>query len=85
MSNIALFIMGAVVLIVISYTFTKAKKPLLTALKSSACGIGGLLLVNLTSSATGCYIAVNLFTIFVSSVLSLPGVVAMLFLNLLFI
>jgi len=71
--------------ILVVYAFTKAKKPVITALKSAVCGISAMLLVNLTSVATGCYIAVNYFTVFIATVLSLPGVVALLFLNLVYI
>lgn len=84
MDNMFLWGIGIVILLLMSYGFTKARHPVLTVLKSSACGIGGLLLVNLTSGTTGCYIAVNFFTVFVAGVLSLPGVVTMLFLNILF-
>lgn len=67
------------------YMFSKSKKPLITAAKSALCGVCALMLVNLTSAATGCYIAVNHFTAFVSTVLSLPGVVGLVLLNLVFI
>jgi pro-sigmaK processing inhibitor BofA len=67
------------------YAFTRCRKPMLTAAKSSVCGIVALLLVNLTSASTGCYIAVNHFTSFVATVLSLPGVVGLVLLNLVFI
>lgn len=67
------------------YTFTKAKHPVITAIKSAVCGISALMLVNITSAATGCYIAVNYFTAFVVTFLSLPGVVGMLILNIIFV
>lgn len=69
----------------VMYTFTKTKRPVITAAKSAACGVSALLLVNLTSAATGCYIAVNHFTAFVATVLSLPGVVGLVLLNLVFL
>ncbi|MBQ7283409.1 MAG: pro-sigmaK processing inhibitor BofA family protein [Oscillospiraceae bacterium] len=71
--------------LMVIYAFTKSKQPLLTAAKSAGCGVSALLLVNLTSAATGCYIAVNHFTVFISTVLSLPGVVGLVLLNLVFI
>lgn len=70
---------------VVIFAFTKAKYPVLTAFKSAMCGICAMLLVNLTSAATGCYIAVNTFTVFIATVLSLPGVVGLLLLNIVFI
>ncbi|MBE6878817.1 MAG: hypothetical protein E7488_06615 [Ruminococcaceae bacterium] len=71
--------------IVVVYAFTKAKKPVITALKSAVCGISAMMLVNLTSATTGCYIAINYFTVFIATVLSLPGVIGLLLLNLVFI
>ena len=71
--------------IAVIYSFTKAKRPVLTALKSAVSGISAMLLVNLVSAATGCYIAVNFFTVFIATVLSLPGVVGLLLLNVVFI
>ena len=71
--------------LVVIYMFSKCKKPFLTAAKSAACGISALMLVNITSAATGCYIAVNHFTAFVATVLSLPGVVGLVLLNLVFV
>ena len=79
----------ALVLIISSvfviYSFTKAKYPLRTAFKSALSGISAMLLVNMTATATGCYIAVNYFTVFIATVLSLPGVIGLLLLNIVFI
>ena len=71
--------------IAVIFAFTKARKPVVTAFKSSLCGICAMLLVNLISAATGCYIAVNYFTVFIATVLSLPGVIGLLLLNIVFI
>ena len=70
--------------IAVIFAFTKERHPVLTAARSAACGISAMMLVNITSAATGCYIAVNCFTVFVATFLSLPGVVGMLFLNLIY-
>lgn len=70
---------------IIIYTFTKAKHPVITAVKSAMCGVSALILVNITSAATGCYIAVNFFTVFVVTFLSLPGVIGLIILNIIFI
>ena len=71
--------------IVIIYTISKTKHPVKTAFKSAAGGVIPLLLVNLTAVSTGCYIAINFFTVFVAVFLSLPGVIGMLLLNIIFI
>ncbi|MBP1551265.1 MAG: pro-sigmaK processing inhibitor BofA family protein [Oscillospiraceae bacterium] len=44
-----------------------------------------VMLVNLTAKATGCYIAINYLTVAAATVLSLPGVIGMLLLNIIFI
>lgn len=75
---------GAFVLGCVVWGFTKCEKPFLTALKSAITGVGSLLLVNLVSGFTGCYIAVNYYTAFIATVLSLPGVCALLIMRLLF-
>ena len=85
MVTTVLGILLAVSALAVIFAFTKAKHPVITAFKSAVCGICAMLLVNLTSAATGCYIAVNSFTVFIASVLSLPGVVGLLLLNIVFI
>ena len=67
------------------YSFTKAKYPVQTAFKSALSGISAVLLVNMTATATGCYIIVNYFTVFIATILSLPGVIGLLLLNIVFI
>ncbi len=79
-----MLIIMAITLIVISFFISKTKHPVLTALKSSIMGIASLLLVNLTSSVTGCYIMINIYSAFIASVLSLPGVIALVFMRLVF-
>ncbi len=74
----------AFVLVLMAFLISKTKKPILTAIKSSGLGIISLLLVNLTSSVTGCYIMINIYSAFIASVLSLPGVVALIFMRLVF-
>lgn len=76
---VALAVAGAV-----CFALCKTAKPLLTAAKSAGSGLARLLLVNLTSGYTGCYIALNFATVFIATVLSVPGVVGMLFMKLLF-
>ncbi len=77
-----LFALGCIT--AVSYGFTKCRHPLLAAAKSSATGVGAMLLVNLCSGYTGTYIAVNTATVFISAVLSLPGVVGILLLKIIY-
>ncbi|MBE6887517.1 MAG: hypothetical protein E7484_03750 [Ruminococcaceae bacterium] len=80
-----LLIIAAVTAVMVTYAISKTKHPVVTAFRSAMCGTAALLLINLTAKATGCYIAFNWFTVFVSTFLSLPGVVGMLLLNIIFI
>ena len=82
--SIPLITAGLIVLSGVAWAISKCKNPFLTALKSAVTGFVGLLLVNLTSGFTGCYIAVNACTAFVATVLSLPGVFALLVMKLIF-
>ncbi|MEG1782867.1 MAG: pro-sigmaK processing inhibitor BofA family protein [Oscillospiraceae bacterium] len=75
---------GLITLSAVAFAISKCKRPFVTALKSAVSGFAGLLLINLTSGVTGCYIAVNACTAFVASVLSLPGVFALLVMKLIF-
>ncbi len=79
-----IIVLMALVLILMTYLISKTRKPALTALKSSGIGIASLLLINLTSSFTGCYIMINTYSAFIASVLSLPGVIALVFMRLVF-
>ncbi len=83
MEFLALIIM-AIVLVLMAYLISKTKHPVRVALKSSGIGIISLLIINLTSSVTGCYIMINIYSAFIASVLSLPGVIALVFLRVVF-
>ena len=85
MYSIPVAVFALVSAIAVIYTVSKTKKPLLTAIKSAAGGVGTLLLVNLTAMSTGCYLTINFFTVFVAVFFSLPGVIGLLFLNIIFI
>lgn len=82
--KILIIIVGLIILIFMAWAYSKNEHPYLTAAKNAASGLSALFLVNITSSATGCYIAVNTATVFVATVLSLPGVVALLVMKLIF-
>ena len=85
MHNTFLAAVAAVAAAAVIYAIAKTKHPLRTALKSAMGGIAALLLVNLTAKATGCYIAINYLTVATATVLSLPGVIGMLLLNIIFV
>ena len=78
------FIAAAVILSRVAFAYSKTRHPYMTALKNSAGGLCALLLVNLVSGRTGCYIAINRGTIFMSTVLSIPGVISLLAMKLIF-
>lgn len=82
--NIFILLCGIVVLVAVAWGFSKCRKPYLTAARSAVSGLASLLLVNLTSGATGCYIAINGCTVFIATVLSLPGVFALLVMKIIF-
>ncbi len=82
--TVLMFVMGAVILVAMAYACSRTKHPYLTAAKSAAGGLSALFLVNILSGTTGCYIAVNTATVFVATVLSLPGVVALLVMKIIF-
>lgn len=82
--NLFLFVSAAVVLLCVCYAYSRCRHPFLTAAKNSVSGLGAMLLVNILSGHTGCYIAVNAATVFVSTVLSLPGVVCLLVMKIIY-
>ena len=82
--NILLIICGFVMLMGLSYGFSRHRHPYLTAARSAVSGLSGLLLINLVSGETGCYIAINRRTVFIATVLSLPGVFSLLVMKILF-
>ena len=81
---ILLLICGTVAITAVTFAFSRAEHPWLSAVRSAVTGIGALFFINITSSATGCYIAVNSRTVFISTVLSLPGVLALLVMKIIF-
>lgn len=82
--NILLLFCAGVMLTGVAYGFSRSRRPYLTAAKSAVSGLASLLLINLVSGTTGCYIAVNRATVFVATVLSLPGVFSLLVMKILF-
>ncbi len=82
--NTFLIVCAGVILACVSYGYSRCRHPFITAARNSISGLGAMLLVNLLSGHTGCYIAVNTATVFVSSVLSLPGVVCLLIMKIIY-
>ena len=82
--NILFLACAIIISIGVIYGLSLANRPYLTALKSSISGLAALLLINTVSSATGCYIAINIRTVFMATVLSVPGVLALLVMKILF-
>ena len=82
--NILLLICAIIISIGVIYSLSLTRHPYLSALKSSVSGLAALFLINTVSSATGCYIAINSRTVFMATVLSVPGVLALLIMKILF-
>ncbi len=82
--NIFLIVCAAVMLVCVSYGYSRCRHPFIAAARNSISGLGAMLLVNILSGHTGCYIAVNAATVFVSTVLSLPGVVCLLIMKIIY-
>ena len=79
-----LLICAAIIITAVASAFSRGAHPWISAARSAITGLAALFLINLTSGATGCYIAVNSRTVFISTVLSLPGVFALLVMKILF-
>ena len=82
--NLLLLICAALIALGVVYGYSLTSHPYITAVKNAISGLSALLLVNITSGATGCYIAINSATVFMATVLSLPGVLALLVMKILF-
>ena len=82
--KILLLICAAIILFSVIYSYSLASHPYITAVKNAVSGVAALFLINITSATTGCYIAVNGATVFIATVLSLPGVFALLVMKILF-
>lgn len=81
---IVLAVMGTIAVLAVAVYTAKDKHPFLKALSSAVCGIGALCAVNFLSANTGVAIALNYITTPVAVVLSVPGVILLLMLRLVF-
>ena len=82
--KLLLLICAAIIGYGVVWGYSLTKHPYLTATKSAVSGLSALLLINILSGATGCYIAINSATVFMATVLSVPGVLALLVMKILF-
>lgn len=74
---------GVLTLFAVSTVASKTRHPFLTSVGSALLGAGGLAAVNLLGAVTGVSLPVNLVSGFVAAVLSLPGVITLLLMQLL--
>ena len=82
--KLLLLICAALMTLGVVYGYSLTRRPYVTAIKNVISGLSALLLINIVSGATGCYIAVNGATVFMATVLSVPGVLALLVMKILF-
>lgn len=82
--RLLLLISAVAICLAVIYGYCRTSRPYITAAKNALTGLSALFLINITSGATGCYIAVNTATVFISTVLSLPGVLALLVMKIVF-
>lgn len=82
--KLLLLICAVIIISAVVYGYSMTRHPYITATKNIVSGLSALFLINITSGATGCYIAINSRTVFMATVLSLPGVFALLIMKLLF-
>jgi len=73
---------GAVLVLVILRRIAGEKHPLRGAIVSSLVGISTLTVINVCSSFTGVWMPVSRLSVAASALLGVPGVTAMLFLQL---
>lgn len=81
---IILAVMGSAAVLAVAVYISKDKHPVLKAFSGAVCGIGALCAVNILSAYTCVSIALNYITVPVSVVLSVPGVILLLLLRLVF-
>ena len=82
--RLLLLISAVAICLAVIYGYCRTSRPYIAAAKNALAGLSALFLINITSGATGCYIAVNTATVFISTVLSLPGVLALLVMKIVF-
>lgn len=71
---------------IIAFVFSLfEKKPIKTLFMFAAIGVVALILVNLTSPFTKISLPINMYTIISSAAFSIPGVITLLILKIIFI
>lgn len=81
-SFIVLFVIYC--LLIISFALLE-KRPIYTLIKFMVLGVSVLVLINLTSPLTNINLPINLYTVLGSACMGIPGVVALLVLQIIFI
>jgi pro-sigmaK processing inhibitor BofA len=71
------------IILAILYKLGKNKKPFFRAFISMIIGLSLLVIINITSFATGIKIPISITTVGVAAGLGVPGVTLLLFLNIL--
>lgn len=82
--TIALYITGGVITLCVMIAFVRSGKPIRSLLGSTLQGACSLAAVNVAGAFTGVSLGITTFTGGCCVVLGVPGVVAMLFLQLIF-
>ena len=82
--KILLLIFASIICFGVIYGYAQTTHPYVTAVKNAISGLSALFLINMTSTATGCYKAINNRTVFICTVLSLPGVFTLLVMKIIF-
>lgn len=83
MTNLWIWGGAAVCLLVVGRCAAHQKHPILSLAGAAICGLGTLAILALLEPVTGVALPLNRFTGFVAVVLGMPGVVAVLLLQLL--
>ena len=81
---VVLIFVSAFILFVIIHKIGKNKKPFRRAFLSMLSGLGALIILNISSVFTGVYLPFSLMSVMVSLIGGIPGVTALLTLNLFF-
>ena len=81
---VVLIFVSAFIFFGIIHKIGKNKKPFRRAFLSMLSGLGTFIILNISSAFTGVYLPFSLMSVMVSSIGGIPGVTALLTLNLFF-
>ena len=80
--NVFFIIGGFIAFVAILITAFKTVKPLKTLVISSLAGVISLVAISLASNLTGIELALNVWSVSVAAIFSLPGVIMMIAVNM---